>query len=358
MSLGGLSKEGTIRPFQPGDEREVNDLFNRVFGKQRSLDEWKWKFGHHPDAMLEVMSVALVSERIVGMYPCIIGRWKVGSSTLTAVQPVETAIEEGMRGGTIIMKLQKAHVEGCERLGVSFAYGTPTEGHARLGKRRLGYIELSSLRLFRKHLNARLPWGRFLRGPLKTFYQNALTRRVGSRRGSGDGEGKRLVVQRESIDARFDELWQRLSPQYDVIAMRDARFLRWRYFERRAGSQRCCFTATLNGQLAGYLILVLKQKRSSRIGIVADIFAPTSGPVAGALLCHAESVCVAERVDYMQVAALPHMCLCKELHQFGFFTEPNTKSIVCVPFSSIDRSIFSDPSRWYFTLGDFDFDED
>jgi hypothetical protein len=33
-----------IRSYRPGDETAINDGFNRVFGKQRSLEEWAWKY--------------------------------------------------------------------------------------------------------------------------------------------------------------------------------------------------------------------------------------------------------------------------------------------------------------------------
>lgn len=277
---------------------------------------------------------------------------------LTAVQPVETAIEEGMRGGTMIVELQKTHAASCERLGVSFAYGTPTEGHARLGKRRLGYIDLSALPLFRKHLNARLPAVGFLGGPFRALYQKSAAVRRGSIRPGADAEGRSITVERQLVDEQFDDLWQRLSPQYDVIAVRDARHLKWRYFERSTGSEKLCLTANINGQLAGYLILALTRKRSKRIGIVADILVPRSGQLAEDLLGHAEKVCLAEGVDYMQAAALPHMDLYETLLQCGFLKEREAKSIVCVPFSSVDRPLFDDPTRWYFTLGDFDFDEE
>ena len=34
-----------IRLWIPGDEIAINDAFNRVFGRDRSLEEWSWKYG-------------------------------------------------------------------------------------------------------------------------------------------------------------------------------------------------------------------------------------------------------------------------------------------------------------------------
>ena len=33
-----------VRLYRPGDEIAINDAFNRVFGKQRSIEEWAWKY--------------------------------------------------------------------------------------------------------------------------------------------------------------------------------------------------------------------------------------------------------------------------------------------------------------------------
>lgn len=34
-----------IRSYRPGDELEINAAFNDIFGKERSLETWRWKFG-------------------------------------------------------------------------------------------------------------------------------------------------------------------------------------------------------------------------------------------------------------------------------------------------------------------------
>jgi len=43
-------REWTARRYQPGDEHDLLALFNRVFGKQRSLEHWRWQFERNPYA--------------------------------------------------------------------------------------------------------------------------------------------------------------------------------------------------------------------------------------------------------------------------------------------------------------------
>ena len=218
-------QEWTVRPFEPGDEQEVNNLFNRVFGKSRSIEEWKWKFERNPRRLPRMIAVATTHEGIVGMYPCVVGLWKIAQELRTVVQPVETAIEKHLRGGRMIVALHEAHVAHCKSLGVGFSYGTPTAGHAKLGKRRLGYTEFTTLSLLRLDLNARLPVLGFLRGPLKRMYLKA---RAGRGTNPGPAIGGLRVNTLDSsadLDDRFDELWRRASPSQSVIAVRDASFL-------------------------------------------------------------------------------------------------------------------------------------
>jgi hypothetical protein len=33
-----------VRLYRPGDEIAINDAFNRIFDRQRSIEEWAWKY--------------------------------------------------------------------------------------------------------------------------------------------------------------------------------------------------------------------------------------------------------------------------------------------------------------------------
>jgi len=47
-----------VRVFQDGDERTINEGFNRAFDLQRSLDEWSWKYPARVDGRLIVLAEA------------------------------------------------------------------------------------------------------------------------------------------------------------------------------------------------------------------------------------------------------------------------------------------------------------
>ena len=47
-----------VRVFHNGDERAINEGFNRAFNHRRSLDEWSWKNAARPDGRLIVLAEA------------------------------------------------------------------------------------------------------------------------------------------------------------------------------------------------------------------------------------------------------------------------------------------------------------
>ncbi|MFV2073843.1 MAG: hypothetical protein ACC742_14475 [Thermoanaerobaculales bacterium] len=51
-----IPDRGPARVFRNGDERAINEGFNRTFNQQRSLDEWSWKFASRPDGRLIVLA--------------------------------------------------------------------------------------------------------------------------------------------------------------------------------------------------------------------------------------------------------------------------------------------------------------
>jgi|GEM_PF-4434759 len=52
MKNASSSDSYLVRPFQAGDEWPINAEFNRIFGKQRTMAEWNWKYGKNSEQSL------------------------------------------------------------------------------------------------------------------------------------------------------------------------------------------------------------------------------------------------------------------------------------------------------------------
>ena len=69
QELVGVAQEPwTIRPYQPGDEAQILALFKKVFGIERSLQHWYWKFRDNPGGDTHIYLAVTESGRIVGQY--------------------------------------------------------------------------------------------------------------------------------------------------------------------------------------------------------------------------------------------------------------------------------------------------
>ncbi len=198
----------TLRPFRPGDEVAVNEGFNRVFGRNRTLDEWAWKFAAEPEGRWIMLAVAEDGE-VLAHYAAIPVRMLVGGLGIRAGQPVDSfSLPEARRGlaaGRMFGRVVEAFFEwfgSPDRLALLF--GFPGERHLRLGTARLGYDHMP---------------------PQPVAYW---VRPVDVRRKLRTGH----EVQQGFDSGAIDELWSRSATRYGLAAVRDGAWLRRRFTGR------------------------------------------------------------------------------------------------------------------------------
>lgn len=76
-----------VRAFRPGDEVEINDTRNRVFGTARSLDEWAWR--HPPAPAGRPIVTARRDGRLVAHLAALPLRLELGGRELAAAAVVD-----------------------------------------------------------------------------------------------------------------------------------------------------------------------------------------------------------------------------------------------------------------------------
>ena len=71
MAEGGIivtqPSPWSIRPYEPGDEEQILRLFKKVFGRERSLAHWQWKYRDNPEGAQILVAVTDAGE-VVGHY--------------------------------------------------------------------------------------------------------------------------------------------------------------------------------------------------------------------------------------------------------------------------------------------------
>lgn len=192
--------EVVFRPFEPGDEAAVNDGFKRVFGRQRSLDEWSWKFPPEPGG--RPIMLALRGEELLAHYAGAPVRFLVDGRVWPAAQNVDVYSTPAARAR---FSRRGLWVETAERFFAAFSasgrypllFGFPGRRSLRLGTLRLGYDALPPQPV----LLLRRAVGSPPRGWRQRLYRAELAR---------------------DWEPRLDPLWERARAAYPVAVVRDA----------------------------------------------------------------------------------------------------------------------------------------
>jgi len=199
-----------LRPYEEGDEVEINRLFNEVFHCSRTIDEWFWKF--RSSCVNPPILLGFLDGRLVTQYAGIPERlfWKgreVAAAQIVDVFSTRAARSFARRGAWV------RTVDGFfEDFGASgrypLLYGFPGKRALRLGVLQLGYDALSPQPI--------LQMERKVKG-----YRGNLRRRL----------YKAELLRRDNI-RRVDELWERARSEMGFGIIRDSLHLSRRFLNR------------------------------------------------------------------------------------------------------------------------------
>ena len=258
MSSPAVGEDWSLRPYRPGDERQLVELFGRVFGRPLPLETWVWKLKGQRTPVENVwVVVAAADGRVIGQYAGIPVRVRLGGSECWAMQSVDTMVSPDFRRRGILTALGKATYESWADGGVSAVFGVPNQNWGTrtdaLGLQPLfplGWERIPlrvGLALVRSQ---RLP--RALTVPLAPL-ADALARvwRAAARFPGGRMRGVRV----EAIacaGAEIDELWDRAGAPYGNAVVRDAAWVNWRYLQA-PGFPYKVLLARVAGEPAGYV---------------------------------------------------------------------------------------------------------
>ncbi len=197
-----------FRPYTPGDEASILDLFARSFGVSRTLAHWRWKYQQDPFGN-ERIGLGVEGDRVVSQYAgYVVPFWKDGRELeahhIADIMSDASARHIG-RGPTSVFARTAArfYEQFCEGK-VAFNYGFSAATSRAFGNRFLGVQTVEPV-VVRVRDNVQ-PIGRLRRW--MSGYDLELLREAGP---------------------EFDEFFRRVAPSYDFLVRRDAAYIRWRY---------------------------------------------------------------------------------------------------------------------------------
>jgi GNAT superfamily N-acetyltransferase len=348
----------SVRPYHTTDVEKALQLLKSCFPNRIDYAEWTWKY----DQGFQVpFQVAESGGELVGMYPVLTLRLKLGNEVRLVMQPQDVCIHPDYRGGKILRAMLKANESTARVSGIPFMFGFPTEGHFKVGIRMLGYKDLFRLMVWRRSLSrglriqSRLPSGlvqQFAYSAGSTFQEILL---IGKRKKRAMGQGIE-VTNLQQFNVIADRLWEKISHQVHFGIVRDANYLNWRYV-KRPGHFFHILGVLHHGHLEGYCIFRdnLIRPDGIRAGVLMDLVA-IEPAVTQVLMDAALARMRKARCGYVMALTHTAMDTASILANAGFVPDPHAEPIIfCTPYSGdLNLQELKQPSNWLLAYGDTD----
>jgi len=271
----------TYRSYRIGDEKQIQVLYEEVFGKSRTPEQWRWEFMEPPEGP---SNIRLIEQggRIVGHVAQIPLRLHCLDRELVIGKSEDSSLSPDYRGQRLFKPLEQECFDTSAEMGYSLAYSisrTAREVHLKAGYRALqplpGYfLPLNPERV--SHKISRLLPANVISRPLSRGFLALLEQRFKKRWGRRSrSEGDISIQETARFAGSADELWNEFSAQNRVITIkRSSEYLNWR-FAQNPNRKYHKVLALSDGKPVAYMISAAINRREDfdcdlQIGVVSD----------------------------------------------------------------------------------------
>lgn len=344
----------TIRPYKPGDERALVELFQEVFHHPMSEDHWRWKLKRLPTPVENVGLAVSGDDRPIFQIAGIPCRFQLNGAARTVMVAVDAMTAPPFRRRGLLTQVGRRLFNLWREAGVSLVIGLPNEAW---GSRTaaLGWMPLFPLKwlvrpLLPENLLARrLGISGLARLRLLGHLWNAVWDRPQRR-----GAALRFREPREA-GPEIDLLWRNCRDSIATSVVRDRAWLSWRYLA--APHRRYhLLLAEREGQPVGYAVYCVEERSGRRFGFIPEILAARRDREAlDALVSETAARLHAAGADWAATLAVPNTRLYRAFRRAGFLFSWGAFRVECVPLDvSLSLTGLRDLKAWQLVGGDFD----
>ena len=274
------------REYRPGDEKQLNDLYNEVFSRRRTIEQWKWQYRDAPAGPSTIVVIDHGGE-IVGHEAMIPLHFHAFGRDIIGGKFEDNYVSERQRGKGLFGPLVDYCAEAGARAGYGFSFGMAARNVPYRIHIHRGYRHLGSLNAFFAPLRPAEAASEIARA-LHFSAPKRLAMRVGMRLLSGRFERKtaRSAAGRSGayaietiarFDERFDSLWRDFVKTERVFTIaRSSAFLNWRYIDNPY-RKYAVFAARSDDRVVAYLCaaVVVRDDMDLRlkVGVIPDFLA-------------------------------------------------------------------------------------
>lgn len=313
-----------IRALKKGEEKSIRDLFGLVFGNQFYEDEWEWKYRRSPWG--SASTVAVHDGKIIAHYGGVRLQFLQGDTYYVAYQICDVMSHPGYRA--MFLARRGAMVRAAElyesSIPMDFAFGFPSERHARLATIQLGVEKNRHVRMLIK------------------FVDNKSRRR---------GLLIKMAMGWDGIRAQeIDLLWNKVKDSYGLTIDKKSDYIFWRYRNRpRRRYSVLTLRARLTNRLIGWAVTNIIGKDLN----VLDFFAASNADLAN-LSCEIERLATVQNAEKIKIWVNPREEIFSMFISQGYLEEqgiPITCKILDKSLSLTAESFFD---NYCYRMGDYD----
>jgi hypothetical protein len=307
-----------IRPFRDGDEDVMRELFRACFGKEMSHEEWTWKY---KNSYLGTSSVVADDNgRIIAHYGGIKMCFYWKGESIEAYQGCDAMTHPEHQSRGIILKTALGFYEANE--GRQFMFGFPSERHASLSARWLGWEKYVFINEMKKEATRV--------GVQTSFWRTE------------KGWDKISAVE-------IDALWEKIKDSRDLSLEKKSNYIFWRYRDRPGKKYEIVlFRGLATRDLKAYAV-VLEQNDELQI---LDLIG-TRGVKIKKIMSYLERMTAALGIKTIRLWMNPREQACSELRDAGYVEEKGIPLTLRVFKRSdiIPEHFFE---RYNYGMGDYD----
>jgi len=322
-----------IRPYNKGDEFSINRGFNEIFGQNRSIDEWYWKFGLNSDATSRIMLAVDENDEVLVNFSTLLSRIQMNGKILNCAQAVDCYSlqrEYVVRKKLYIKTFDAFRAQFGAKDNIALLYGCLGERHLKLGRLVMNYTECVPIVYLSKRLNL--------------FHRArglVMSRIIWS-----------FLTSRSYVDLSYiGELWSRASVRYPVSAVRDMEYIHRRYLSHPLKKYYYLIVVD-KGVPHGFAVLSLDERILKWVDLIWDGKDPSTITELERRIWNLAVLLGARKVE---------MWLCndeeaKEVLKSRDMSEGGNPYALFITTTPLDSNVdsYELSRRLYFTMGDTD----
>ncbi len=314
-----LSGEITARMYKEGDESGIVKLFKEVFGREMSLDEWKWKYLGRGNKKV-YSSVAVDSEgRVVAHYGGMFHPMILEGEEVYGLAIGDVMVHSKLRSLKLFKKVASILPVESSKDGVSVGYGFPNERAMRLPENLGLYEKIEDV----------------MEGDKEVEFHNDLDRY------------RYKLFSLHYSDNRIDRLWETCKRDIHLSVIRDMKYFKWRYRDHPLFNYELWGMKSRFGRkLLGVAVLKREDYRVLIMDFLCEkgMFKP--------IIKKIENYAFTIGKKKISLWAPPFME--KLLVESGFSVKP---AGTCIPISTHEKFKTKEEmkDKFYYTMGDTDF---